>query len=93
MSRIDDLIAEHCPDGVEFAPVGDAVEVVATARGVQRSQYGEGTLIPIVDQGQALIAGYTDDSSVALANGEYIVFGDHTRAVKWLFTNQGVGPR
>lgn len=24
MSRIDDLIAEHCPDGVEFIPLADA---------------------------------------------------------------------
>ena len=27
MSRIDDLIAEHCPDGVEFKRLGDIVRI------------------------------------------------------------------
>ena len=26
MSRIDDLIAEHCPDGVEFKQLGEVGE-------------------------------------------------------------------
>jgi type I restriction enzyme S subunit len=25
MSRIDDLIAEHCPDGVAFKPLGEVI--------------------------------------------------------------------
>jgi len=40
---------------------------------------------PIVDQGKTLIAGYTDDAS-RLCNvpAPVIVFGDHTRAVKFV---------
>lgn len=41
-----------------------------------------GTL-PIVDQGQRPIAGYTDDDSICV-DPPMIVFGDHTRAVKWV---------
>jgi type I restriction enzyme S subunit len=52
-------------------------------RGVKRSDYGLGSLVPIIDQGQSWIAGYTDDVALALPIGEYVIFGDHTRAVKW----------
>lgn len=38
---------------------------------------------PIVDQGQALIAGYTDSNQV-YRDVPVIVFGDHTRAIKWV---------
>ena len=84
MSRIDRLIRALCPDGVDFRLLGAAVSVVPTPRGILREHYSWGSLIPIVDQGQALIAGYTDDRSLALDAGEVIVFGDHTRAVKWI---------
>lgn len=39
--------------------------------------------IPIVDQGQQLIAAYTDDDSICV-EPPVIVFGDHTRTVKWV---------
>jgi type I restriction enzyme, S subunit len=84
LSRIGDLIAELCPHGVAYSRVGDVTAVVPTARGIKRQDYALGTIVPIVDQGQSLIAGYTDDSSLALPKGEYIVFGDHTRALKWV---------
>ena len=32
MSRIDDLIAEHCPSGVEFKALGDVGELVRGRR-------------------------------------------------------------
>ncbi len=41
-------------------------------------------MIPIIDQGLSVVAGYTDDQSLALPESEYVVFGDHTRAVKWV---------
>ncbi len=84
MSRIDDLIAELCPDGVPYIRVEEAFDVLATPRGVKRSDYSLGTTIPIVDQGQSLVAGYTDDESRKIAEGQYVVFGDHTRSVKWV---------
>ncbi len=84
MSRIDDLLATHCPNGVKCKSVGSAFAVVATARGVPRTDYAKGSAIPVVDQGQSAITGFTDDLSLAVPLGEYVVFGDHTRAVKWV---------
>lgn len=84
MSRIDELISELAPQGAPYRRVGDVFEAVATPRGIKRSDYSLGKAIPIVDQGQSLIAGYTDNGSLKIDEGPYVVFGDHTRAVKWI---------
>lgn len=91
MSRVDDLTAESCPDGVPYWRLGDAMKVIPTARGIKKSAYGDGTQIAIVDQGQELVAGYTDEDHLALENCEYVVFGDHTRAIKWVDFKFAVG--
>lgn len=41
--------------------------------------------IPVVDQGKRYIAGYTDDSSLEIRlPGPVIIFGDHTKEVKFV---------
>lgn len=41
--------------------------------------------IPVVDQGQSLIAGYVNDRSrVCKTKQPVIIFGDHTRAIKYI---------
>jgi len=50
-----------------------------------QSEYLRAGKFPIVDQGKALIAGYTDDESRLCGGGQpAIVFGDHTRCVKYI---------
>lgn len=40
---------------------------------------------PVVDQGQAFIAGYTDEASRVVSGGlPYVIFGDHTRCFKYV---------
>ncbi|MEK6805733.1 MAG: restriction endonuclease subunit S [Pseudomonadota bacterium] len=40
---------------------------------------------PVVDQGQQAIAGWTDDETLVISeNLPYVVFGDHTRALKFV---------
>lgn len=65
------------------------LEAVEDATGgnhkLQTSDYQSVGRFPIVDQGQEFIAGYTDDESV-LCNrtGDVIVFGDHTKTLKFI---------
>ena len=48
--------------------------------------------LPIIDQGQQLIGGYSDNLDIQLAcNLPVIVFGDHTRAVKYVDFPFGAG--
>lgn len=50
-----------------------------------QSEYLQDGQFPVVDQGKALIAGYVNDPSRICGDGRpAIVFGDHTRCVKFL---------
>lgn len=52
---------------------------------VQRQKYLENGKLAVVDQGQELVGGYTDDESMAYS-GELpiVIFGDHTRCIKYI---------
>jgi type I restriction enzyme S subunit len=50
---------------------------------VQTSEYQESGRYPIVDQGQKKIVAYTDIDTL-YSNVPVVVFGDHTRIVKWI---------
>lgn len=64
-------------------------EAVVDATGgnakIQRKEYLSAGLLPIIDQGQEDIAGYTDEAEAAY-QGELpvVLFGDHTRAFKYV---------
>jgi len=67
-----------------------AVADVVTTRGfsvgkIKRRDYAEAGRFPIVDQGKNQVAGYADDEA-AVYDGELpvVVFGDHTRAMKFV---------
>jgi len=50
-----------------------------------QSEYQREGQFPVVDQGKALIAGYVDDEARVCGGGRpAIVFGDHTRCVKYI---------
>ncbi|WP_104111188.1 restriction endonuclease subunit S [Arthrobacter sp. N199823] len=52
---------------------------------VQTSNYLKTGKFPIVDQGRLEIAGYSNDPSlVAAPHGPVIIFGDHTRVLKYV---------
>jgi type I restriction enzyme S subunit len=51
----------------------------------QQKDYLDAGEIPIVDQGQSLIGGFTNDvQAVCGSSPPVIVFGDHTRAIKYV---------
>lgn len=53
---------------------------------LQTSEYLENGKHPIVDQGQDIIAGYTNQEEGLFSDVPVIVFGDHTRVVKYIDT-------
>ncbi|WP_102107402.1 restriction endonuclease subunit S [Oceaniglobus roseus] len=51
----------------------------------KQSEYLPTGAYPIVDQGKAMVGGYTDDGAALCKSGEpVIVFGDHTKALKYV---------
>ena len=56
---------------------------VSADKKIKQKQYLSKGLLPIIDQGQQVIAGYTDDTEKQIeCDYPVIVFGDHTRCVK-----------
>ena len=51
---------------------------------VQTSEYGEQGKHIIIDQGQSQIAGYTDREEGLFEEVPVVIFGDHTRVVKYV---------
>ena len=67
--------------------VGNCLEPLALQkmRKVPARDYRSSGSVPIVDQGQGLIAGWTDDEAGLISNHlPVVVFGDHTRAFKYV---------
>ena len=59
MSRIDDLIAEHCPDGVEYKTLADSIELTIGTQ-LNRSTFAEGGKYPVINGGTTP-SGYHDE--------------------------------
>jgi type I restriction enzyme S subunit len=52
---------------------------------IQRKDFLSEGMLPIVDQGQEDVAGYTNDMSAAYSGDlPVVLFGDHTRAFKYV---------
>ena len=51
---------------------------------VQTSEYGEHGEHIIIDQGQSQIAGYTDREEGLFEEVPVVIFGDHTRVIKYV---------
>ena len=59
-------------------------DVTKQGRKIPTSDYRKMGLHPIIDQGQSDIAGYTDEADGLFSDVPAIVFGDHTRALKYV---------
>ena len=79
-----ELIAEFCPNGVGMKKLESLTKTVRAPRSIPRSQYLDSGILPVIDQSQLPIAGYVNELDVALDIGACVVFGDHTREVKFV---------
>ena len=78
-------------------PNANFLDVVRDVSGgnlkIPKSAYQGSGSIPVIDQGQSPIAGYTDDPSFAFKSAELpvVIFGDHTRALKFADSKFAMG--
>ena len=78
-------IVDGVPEGWEKKKVGDLLSKVPRSKQVSANLYKEVGLIPVIDQSRNYIAGYTDDAECLVdATIPFIVFGDHTRILKFI---------
>ncbi len=61
-------------------------DVTKKGRKISTSDYHDSGLHPIIDQGQSAIAGYSDEEDGLFMEVPAIIFGDHTRVLKYVDT-------
>ena len=69
---------------VEWKKIENVCTVMTPPKKLKKECYQKEGLYPIIDQGQSDIVGYTDDEGSLLASDSYVLFGDHTRNVKYI---------
>lgn len=72
---------QNCP--VEWKELGEVVDTVTSPVKLTKKEYQVTGRIPIVDQGEQFVAGYTDNEKY-LEKDEYIIFGDHSEHIKYV---------
>ena len=78
-------IVDGVPEGWEKKKVGDLISKVRRTKQVSANNYLNYGCIPVIDQSRNYIAGYTNDiDSLVEVTIPYIVFGDHTRVLKYV---------
>ena len=88
MSRLQELINELCPDGVEYKKVGDVTFYEQPTKYIVKStNYSDDFNIPVLTAGQSFILGYTNETDgifEATKQEPVIIFDDFTGAFKWV---------
>lgn len=88
MNRIEELILQFCPDGVEFKELGEVLDYEQPTKYiVESTKYDKSFSTPVLTAGQTFILGYTDET-----NGIYpvsnerpvIIFDDFTTSFHWV---------
>lgn len=78
-------IVDGVPEGWKKVTVGDVIGKVARPHQIMASDYLPEGDIPVIDQSRDFIAGFTNDKdSIVDINQPIIVFGDHTRILKYI---------
>lgn len=78
------MIHDLCPNGVEWKTLGEVCTTIIAPKKLDKKYYLPKGLYPIIDQGQKYIIAYTNDEEALLPSAEYVLFGDHTREIKYV---------
>ena len=84
MSKLDELIDKLCPNGVEYKKLKEVCKIITAPKKLNSKEYLDFGNYPIIDQGKNYIIGYTNNTQALLCADEYVLFGDHTREVKYV---------
>jgi len=88
MSKLDELIAEFCPNGVKYINIGSVVNYEQPSKYIVKStDYNDEFSIPVLTAGQSFILGYTNEKDNiynASIVDPVIIFDDFTGAFKWV---------
>jgi len=77
-------ITDGVPEGWETKQVKELLAKVRRPGKIQKSDYLSDAPIPCIDQSREFIGGYTNQDDAVIDDLPMIVFGDHTRILKFI---------
>lgn len=78
-------IVDGLPEGWRKDCIGNLIKKIERTKQIEAKDYLLEGKIPVIDQSRNFIAGYTDDLNSAVKEScPVIVFGDHTRILKYI---------
>ncbi len=81
----NEVLKKEIPFGWTIDTLGNLLFKVPNSTKIPATDFCDKGSIPVIDQSSDFIVGYTDDETSILSNKTgYIVFGDHTRVVKYI---------
>ena len=89
MSELERLIAQYCPNGVEYVSVGELikrklVKTITPSFKIKRNDYKEVGHTPIISQEAEYISGYCEMTDENIPKKNYVCFGDHSEHIKYI---------
>ncbi len=88
MSKVDELIQELCPDGVERVALGELLSYEQPGKyAVKSTEYRDEYETPVLTAGQSFILGYTNEEDgiyPASLENPVVIFDDFTTSFKWV---------
>ena len=85
LMEYNNVLKRNIPLGWSVKTVSELLGKVQNTSRIQSTEYKSIGKLPIVDQSSDFIAGYTNNLEAKLDDEHgYIVFGDHTRIVKYI---------
>lgn len=91
MRRLEELIAEYCPDGVKNVQLNTVLDYEQPTKYiVESTNYDHRFVTPVLTAGQSFILGYTDETNdiyTASKENPTIIFDDFTTSFHWVDFN------
>ena len=87
MSKLEKMIKELCPDGVEYVKVGSFTSYYQPSKYiVESTEYSDEYKTPVLTPGQTFILGYTNEVKNIFKGSEHpiILFDDFTCACRYI---------
>ena len=89
MTKLDELVQELCPDGVEFVSMNELlkrkqISTITPTIKVKRNDYLDIGETPIISQEIEYISGYCNFHDKNIPCGNYVCFGDHSEHIKYI---------
>lgn len=83
----NDELKKEIPEGWEVKKISEILSKIPSTENIKKNEYKSDGAIPIIDQSTEYICGYTNKKETIVNLKDSIIFGDHTKIIKYINFN------